>query len=90
MPSFLTDELGFDLQSAGFLSMFPYLALFLSSMGMGKLFTHMQDHHGWTVTMVRQRSMILMFLGCAAGLVICGFMPDKYAAYTFLILTQVT
>ena len=89
MPSYLTDELGFDLQSAGFLSVFPYLALFLASLGTGKAFAYMQQHHGWTVTDVRHRSMILTLVGSGTGLAVCGFVPSIYGAYTCLIVTQV-
>lgn len=42
MPSFLTDELGFGLSSAGVMCVFPYLGLFITTLGFGKFFLYMQ------------------------------------------------
>lgn len=88
MPSFLTDELGFDLESAGILCVFPYLALFFSSLSFGAIFEYMQWHHGWSINNVRQAAQWIAFLGSASGLVLCGFMGNSYAAYSFMILSQ--
>lgn len=89
MPSFFTDVLGFDLTSAGILCVFPYLALFIASLSFGAFFEYCQNHRGWTTDQVRQVAEYISFAGSTGGLVICGFMSNKYAAYVFMILTQV-
>jgi uncharacterized membrane protein len=90
MPSYLTDVLGFDLGSAGVLCVFPYLALFVSTLFFARLFDYLQRERGWKVDSVRKTAMFLMFIGSSTLLVICGFLPEKYAAYAFMILTQVS
>ena len=90
MPSFFTDILGFDPESAGILCVFPYLALFFSSLAFGGIFEYFQIHRGWSTDRVRQVSQYIAFVGSGGGLIICGFMDNKYAAYTFVILTQVS
>eukprot|EP00601_Ochromonadales_sp_CCMP2298_P008990 CAMPEP_0173197612 /NCGR_PEP_ID=MMETSP1141-20130122/16258_1 /TAXON_ID=483371 /ORGANISM="non described non described, Strain CCMP2298" /LENGTH=548 /DNA_ID=CAMNT_0014122373 /DNA_START=228 /DNA_END=1874 /DNA_ORIENTATION=+ len=88
MPSYLTDILGFDLTSAGSLCALPYLALFISSLTFGKIFDHLQQI-GWTVDAVRRTAMVTSFIGSAALLVLCTYLPDRYAAYACMIATQV-
>jgi MFS transporter, ACS family, solute carrier family 17 (sodium-dependent inorganic phosphate cotransporter), other len=89
MPSFLTEVLGFDLGSAGILCVFPYLALFISTLSFARMFDYLQREHAWTANSVRRTAMFTTFIGSGLGLVICGFLGDKYAAYTFMIITQV-
>lgn len=89
MPSFFQDNLGFDLESAGILCVFPYLALFFSSIGFGLFFEYLQNNHGWSVDNVRQVAQFIAYAGSATGLIICGFMENKYVAYVFMIITQV-
>jgi ACS family sodium-dependent inorganic phosphate cotransporter len=89
MPSYLTDILGFDLGSAGILCVFPYAALFMSTLAFARGFDYLQRECDWQVDRVRKTAMFISFMGSATGLLICGFLPDKYAAYTFMILTQV-
>jgi hypothetical protein len=89
MPSFLNDNLGFDIQSAGILSVFPYLALFISTLGFGWAFEYCQLHRGWSVNNVRQVAQFVSYLGSTVCLVLSSFMEDKYVAYFFMILTQV-
>jgi MFS family permease len=88
MPSFFTDILGFDLTTSGVLCVFPYLALFIASLGFGYIFEYFQLKQGWSVDRVRQVSQWVAYVGSGAGLILCGFMDNKYAAYTFVILTQ--
>jgi hypothetical protein len=90
MPSFFTDELGFDLTSAGILCVFPYLALFVSTMLFGVIFEYLQNHRGWSVTKVRNYAEYICFIGSTGGLIVCGFMDNKYLAYVFMIITQVS
>jgi hypothetical protein len=89
MPSFLNDNLGFDIQSAGILSVFPYLALFISTLGFGWAFEYCQLHRGWSVNNVRQVAQFVSYLGSTVCLILSSFMEDKYLAYFFMILTQV-
>ena len=89
MPSYLTDVLGFDLGSAGILSMFPYLALFISTLLFARGFDYLQREYGWEVNSVRVTAMFIAYMGSALGLIVCGFLDAKYAAYCFMILTQV-
>ena len=89
MPSYLTDILGFDLGSAGILCVFPYLALFFSTLTFARLFDWLQHEKHWEVNSVRKTAMFVAYMGSAGGLVICGFLDQKYAAYTFMIVTQV-
>lgn len=89
MPSFFTDNLGFDLESAGVLCVFPYLALFFSSLSFGLLFEYLQNQYDWSTDRVRQVAQFIAYAGSTSGLIICGFMDDKYVAYVFMIITQV-
>lgn len=90
MPSYLTDILGFNLQSAGILCVFPYLILFLSTMSFGTIFEYLQRERHWSTDNVRQVSQGIALIGSITGLIICGFMNDKYIAYAFMIVTQVS
>ncbi len=90
MPSFFNDNLGFDIASAGWMCVFPYLALFLSSLCFGAIFEYMQDEYGWTTDTVRQVSQYIAYGGSGVGLIVCGFMDDAYGAYVFMIFTQVS
>lgn len=89
MPSYLTDVLGFDLQSAGILCVFPYIALFLAALGFGKFFDYMQRNKNWSVRRVRATAQATAYIGSGVGLVVCGFVPQKYVAYGFMVVTQV-
>lgn len=90
MPSYFTDVLGFDLESAGILCVAPYAALFAASIGFGAMFEYFQNHRNWSIWHVRQAAEYLSFVGAAGGLIICGFIDNKYAAYVFVIIGQVT
>lgn len=88
MPSFLTDELNFSLSSAGIMSSFPYLGLFIVTLSFGKLGIHMQTAWGWEVDTVRQIANWTAFVGAGGGLLIAGYLADPYAAYAFVIISQ--
>jgi len=90
MPSYFNDELGFDVVSSGWLCAMPYLALFLSAIAFGAMFEQLQNIHGWKTDTIRQVAEYLAFAGSGIGLIICGFMEDKYLAYAFMIFTQVS
>jgi len=89
MPSYLTDVLGFDLQSAGILCIFPYITLFISTISYGYIFNYLQVKYLWTSNTVRIVAMLLTYVGSSIILVICAFQENKYAAYTFMIISQV-
>ncbi len=89
MPSYLTDILGFNLESAGFLCVFPYLALFISALSFGGIFEYFQNNYNWSTNKVRRVAQSVAYAGSIGGLILCGFMDDKYVAYVFMILTQV-
>lgn len=87
LPSYLTDELGYDLESAGFLSIAPYAANYVSVLLFGAFFKHLQAEHGWTTRAVRQASMIFAFVGSSGALVICGYLSQPEVAYSFMIMS---
>eukprot|EP00981_Chlorochromonas_danica_P015105 scaffold10498_cov179-Ochromonas_danica.AAC.7 len=89
MPSFFTDELGFDLTSAGVMCIFPYLALFIFTLAFGRIFHYLQVHHNYSTDTVRQVSEYIAFVGSVGGLLIAGYLnSNAYAAYVFVILSQ--
>ena len=45
MPSYLTDELGFNLSSAGALSTIPYVLLFITTLGSSRVFTWLEKQY---------------------------------------------
>ena len=89
MPSYLTDILGFDLDSAGVYCIYPYLALFFSTLLFARGFDYLQREHAWSNNDVRVNAMFITLLGSATGLIVCGFLDAKFAAYSFMVLTQV-
>lgn len=89
MPSYLTDILGFDLDSAGIYCIYPYLALFFSTLIFARVFDYLQRERAWSNNDVRVTAMFIALLGSGMGLVVCGFLDAKFAAYTFMVLTQV-
>jgi MFS family permease len=88
MPSYLTDQLGFDLSSAGLLSVLPYFMLFVFVFGSGRIFHYLHTEGGWTTRGVRQTAQQLGFLGAGLGLILCGFIPNVPVAFTFMVLGQ--
>jgi hypothetical protein len=90
MPSYLTDVLGFDLRAAGLLSVAPYFTLFCSSLAFGALFNRLERSGGWSVRGVRQCAQFVSVGGAAVALLICGFLADRYVAFVFMIIAQVS
>ena len=86
MPSYLTDALGFDLESAGFLSIVPYFANFISVMVFGLFFDYLQFERKWTVRDIRQWAQRTAFIGAGGCLLACGFISEPLVAYTFMVL----
>ena len=89
MPAYLTDVLGFNLAAAGVLAMFPYIALYISTLASARIFDYLQREKGWTVRTVRYTAMLIAIVGASGALVICSFLDNKYAAYCLMIVCQV-
>lgn len=88
MPSYLTDQLGFDLSSAGLLSVLPYLTLFVSVIGSGNLFHWLQEEHGWSIRSVRLAAEFSAYGGVALGLIACGYSTSVPIAFFFMTMAQ--
>lgn len=88
MPSFLTEELNFNIVSAGALCVVPYASLFLTTLSFGTLFDYCQLHYGWSTRTVRQVAQHLAFGGSALFLLLCGFVDQVYASYAFMVIGQ--
>jgi len=88
MPSYLTDQLGFDLSSAGALSVLPYFTMFVSVIGSGNLFHWLQEERGWTTRDVRLTAEFVAYGGVALGLIACGYLTNVPAAFFFMTLAQ--
>jgi hypothetical protein len=90
MPSYLTSQLGFNLSSAGLLSVIPFFVLFFVSVGGGRIFQWLKDEKDWSVRDVRQFAQRIGLLGSGAGLVICAYLDNVGAAFTFMTIAQVS
>jgi MFS transporter, ACS family, solute carrier family 17 (sodium-dependent inorganic phosphate cotransporter), other len=88
MPSYLTDQLGFDLSSAGLLSVLPYVALFVFVMASGNLFHWLQEEKSWSTTQVRRTAQFVGYTGAGLGLVFCSFVSNAGVAFMFVVLAQ--
>jgi len=86
IPSFLTDDLGFRLESAGILSVAPYLGQFISTIMFGFIFDKCQTRFGWKTRTVRQVAQYISMAGSGGLLVCCGFASSPSVAVIFLIL----
>ncbi len=89
MPAYLEDVLGFSLEMAGILCIFPYLALFLSSLLFGKIFLYYQKEKGMKTRTVRQYGEFISIGGSSIGLLILGYIDSRFIAYSFFIVAQV-
>jgi hypothetical protein len=52
IPSFLTDQLGYNIESAGLLAVLPYVAQLTSSLGFGSMFNKLQEQYDWSTRQV--------------------------------------
>lgn len=52
IPSFLTDQLGYEIEEAGVIAILPYFAQFLSTVGFGQMFSILQRDYGWSTRKV--------------------------------------
>jgi MFS family permease len=86
IPTFLTEELDFEIDEAGFISVAPYVAQLVAAIGFGQVFGYLQANYGWSTHRVRQTAQFICFGGSASCLVLCGFMTNVAAAVFFLVL----
>jgi len=89
MPTYLTDELQFSLRTAGILCIFPYILLFVFTILFGRFFNHLQYQWNWNVISVRRSALFISFIITSIFLVISGCLYDRYAAFIFLVTSQV-
>mmetsp|Transcript_9413 Transcript_9413/g.14194 ORF Transcript_9413/g.14194 Transcript_9413/m.14194 type:complete len:528 (-) Transcript_9413:55-1638(-) len=87
LPSYLTEVLGFDLASAGMLSVAPYVANFLSAVGFGMMFNRLQAE-GWSNRQIRQTAQQIAFVGSCACLVLCGFVQSPGVTVALMVLAM--
>ena len=55
----------------------------------GAVFFHLQEEHGWSTLRVRMTAQCIAFIGAGAGLIICAFLRNAAAAFSFMVLAQV-
>jgi hypothetical protein len=87
MPSFLNDQLGYDLESSGLLSIAPYAANLLSVVAFAQFYDQMEEKRGWTIRDIRQSANQVAFIGSSVCLIICGFLTNSGAAFTFMVFS---
>ena len=89
LPSYLSNQLGFDSANAALLSVLPYIALAISTYGFSELFRTLQDKYEWRTRSVRQAAQLTSFLGSGTCLLIAGFVTNPGGGLALMILTQV-
>lgn len=52
IPSFLTDQLGYNIESAGLIAVLPYVAQLTSTLGFGSMFNRLQEEYDWSTRQV--------------------------------------
>jgi hypothetical protein len=57
IPSFLTDQLGYEIEDAGVIAILPYFAQFISTVGFGQGFSILQRDYGWSTRQVIYHSV---------------------------------
>ncbi len=67
MPLFLQEQFNFNIQSAGVLCVFPYLALFISTLGFGMMFELLSEYYPnlWTTDRIRKSASFIGYGGAA-------------------------
>merc|ERR1711871_581163 len=88
MPAYLCDELGFDLEVAGILSLIPYACMFISVVSFATFFEHLQFKMGWSVTSVRHCAMIVAFGGASGLLLFASYNSNAIIAFAAVALSQ--
>jgi MFS family permease len=88
IPSYFTDELGFELEESSLLSIAPYLTQLASVVGFGQLFKYLQQNNSWPTRKVRQYAQFIAFGGASVCLVICSFSPDPYMGFAFVVISM--
>lgn len=86
LPTFFTEELGFNLKEAGTASMAPYVAQYVSTLGFGWGFQWLQRHRNWSTRSVRQWAQHICFAGSSVCLVSCGFVNNAPLALALMVV----
>ncbi len=88
MPAYLCNELGFDLEIAGVLSLVPYACMFVSVISFASFFEHLQFKMGWSVTSVRHCAMVVAFGGASGLLLFASYSSNAIVAFAAVALSQ--
>lgn len=88
LPSYLTDELGFDTSMAGLMTVAPYIALLISNFAFSEIFRWLQERWQWGARPVRQVAQLISFMGSSIFLLGCAFTRNQTAGLVFMILAQ--
>jgi hypothetical protein len=86
LPTFFTEELGFNLKDAGVASMAPYIAQYVSTLGFGWGFQWLQRNRQWRTRDVRQWAQYICLIGASVCLMVCGFVDDAVAAMLLMVV----
>ena len=88
LPSYLTDELGFNTSMAGLMTVAPYIALLISNLGFSEVFRWLHEKRRWSVRWVRQVAQLISFMGSSVFLMGCAFTQNQTVGLIFMILAQ--
>jgi ACS family sodium-dependent inorganic phosphate cotransporter len=88
LPSYLNQELHFDVEKSGAVALLPYLACFACSIGAGTLADRLIKR-GWTTLTVRKMMMVIAELIPALALGCVGFIHDKVPLVVVLLTAAV-
>jgi hypothetical protein len=88
MPSYMNEELNFDLQSAGLLCIAPYIGNWITAFFSGKVADHLIQRKGWSVRDTRQVFNRIGQLIPAMLLIVGGYSPTAGGAVTCLTLAM--
>mmetsp|Transcript_4847 Transcript_4847/g.7378 ORF Transcript_4847/g.7378 Transcript_4847/m.7378 type:complete len:554 (-) Transcript_4847:25-1686(-) len=86
LPTYFTEELGFNLKEAGLASMAPYIAQYVCTLAFGWGFQYMQKYAGWSTRAVRQTAQHVCFIGSSLCLVVCGFVSSAQWAMGLMVV----
>ena len=87
IPSYLNDQLHFNIASSGSYSALPYIARYLCSIGFGMLFEYLEIYQILSTRTIRQTAQAISFIGCGVCLIACVFVPSPFLSFAFLILS---
>ena len=88
MPAYLSNELGFDLESSAILSVVPYIAMFVTVVTFAAIVECLQFRYDWSTRAVRHCAMLVAFGGSSSFLLLASYTDDVYRAFTYVSLSQ--